>query len=128
MGYSIKNLENAAKNLNRQLEQHSQERGEALAHHVMQRTNQGRGLWFIVLWPAWLLIFVFSGVFFMGVLDKLGIGAPISWIGMVGGVAFARMWYLSEFTVNHPFWSAVFGYIGTFVVVVTLSQYLDISI
>jgi hypothetical protein len=66
MGYSIKDIENAANNtiegVRNQLEQRSQERGEEIANHIIRRTSQGRGLWFIVLWPAWLLIFVFSGV------------------------------------------------------------------
>lgn len=128
MGYSIKDMENAAKSVNQRLEQRSQERGEALANHVLQRTSQGRGLWFIVLWPAWLLIFAFSGVFFTHLLDKFGLGAPLSWIGMVGGALLARAWYLSDFTINHPFLGSVFGYFGTALAAMFLARTFGISL
>lgn len=128
MGYSIKDMENAARSANQRLEQRSQERGEALANHVLQRTAQGRGLWFIVLWPAWLLIFAFSGVFFTNLLDKFGLDAPLSWIGMAGGVLLARAWYLSDFTVNHPFLGSVFGYFGTAIAAMMLARTFGISL
>lgn len=128
MGYSIKDMENAARSVNQRLEQRSQERGEALANHVLQRTAQGRGLWFIVLWPAWLLICVFSGVFFANLLDQFGIGPPLSWAGMLGGILLARAWYLSDFTINHPFLGSVFGYFGTAIAAMVLARTFGISL
>lgn len=128
MGYSIKDLENAVKSINQKLEQRSQERGEAFANRVLNRTAQGRGLWCIILWPAWLLIFLYSGVFLTNLLQKFGITYPISWIGMVGGLMVARAWYISDFTIRHPFWSSVFGSFGIAIVIVYLAQFFGIQI
>lgn len=55
MGYSIEDLENAAKNISDQLEARSQRRADEVAARLMARMSAGRGLWFLVLWPAWLL-------------------------------------------------------------------------
>jgi hypothetical protein len=132
MGYSIKDIENAANStidgVRNRLEQRSQERGEEIANHIIRRTSQGRGLWLIILWPAWLLIFVFSGVFLTGIIEKFGFNAPISWLGMIGGFLFARTWYQSEFTIEHPFWSSVFGYFGTALAVIFLAEKLGIHL
>ena len=132
MSYSIKDIENAANKtvdgIRNNLEQRSQERGEEIANHIIRRTSQGRGLWFIFLWPAWLLIFVFSGVFLTGLIEKFGISAPISWIGMVGGFMLARTWYHSEYTIDHPFWGSVFGYMGTALAVIFLAEKLSIHL
>ena len=126
MGYSIKDLENAARSINQGLEQRSQERGEELANHVLERTAQGRGLWFIIFWPAWFLIFSFSGVLLTNLIQKLGVNAPISWVGMIGGLVFARAWYVSNFTIRHPFFSSVFGYFGTAFAVIFLADKIGI--
>lgn len=128
MSYRIKDLASMAKNVNQRLEQRSQDRGEELANHVLQRTAQGRGLWFIILWPAWLFICIVSGMFFIGMLGKFGIDVPVSWIGMVGGAMLARVWYVSSFTVNHPFWSSVFSYFGITFSAIVLAHKLGISL
>lgn len=132
MGYSIKDIENAANNtvdgIRNGLEQRSQERGEELANNIIRRTAQGRGLWFIFLWPAWLLIFVFAGVFLTGLIEKFGLSAPVSWIGMAGGFVLARIWYNSEFTIDHPFWGSVLSYMGTALAVIFLAEKLGINI
>lgn len=128
MGYSINDLKNAAQTVNEQLERRSQERGEALANQWMDRTRQGRGLWFIVLWPAWLLIFVFASVFLVGLAQKFGVQPPLSWLGVLGGFLFARAWYVAEFTLRHPFWGSVFGYFGTALAVVFMAGKLGISL
>lgn len=126
MGYSIRDLENAAKNINSQLERRSQQQGAELANHLLARTSQGRGLWFIVLWPAWVLIFAFSGAFFISLLAKLGLNAPITYAGLIGGFLFARTWYSSDFTISHPFWGSVIGYFGTAIGVLLLAEKLGI--
>lgn len=132
MAYSIKDIENitskAAENIRDTLEQRSQRQGEEIANRIIKQTSQGRGLWAIFLWPAWFLIFVFSGVFLKGLIELLGIQAPISWIGMVGGFIFARAWYHSEFTINHPFWGSVLGYFGIALAVKFLAKKFGIHL
>ena len=132
MRYSIKDIENVANStidgVRNRLEQRSQERGEEIASHIIRRTSRGRGLWFIILWPAWLLIFVFSGMFLIGIIEKFGFNAPISWVGMIGGFLFARTWYQSRFTIEHPFWGSVFGYFGTALAVIFLAGKMGIDI
>ena len=128
MGYSMKDLENAGRKLNERMEERSNQKGEELANKVINSTSQGRGLWFIILWPAWILICIFSGVFITGVLEKFGFGSPLTWLGLLGGIAVSITWYKSEFTIRHPFWSSVFGYFGTAFLVVLLGDKFGISI
>lgn len=128
MGYNIRDLERAAKDINQRLEERSQERGRELAGRVLSRTSEGRGLWFIILWPAWFLIFVFSGVFLTHVIQVMGVTPPVSWAGYLGGVLFARAWYRSNFTIRHPFLGSVLGYLGTAMVVVFLAEKFGFSI
>lgn len=117
MGYSIKDIENAAKGItngiSERLEARSQQQGEELANRILVSTSQGRGLWFVVLWPAWILIFAFSGTLFASVLTKFGLKPPFSYFGFVGGFIFARAWYFWSFTIRHPFWGSAVGYFAT---------------
>jgi len=114
MGYSMKDLEKAARNTNEHFERKSQERGEELANRVISSTSQGRGLWFIILLPAWLLIFAFSGSFFkVGIEHMFSVNAPLSWVGFIGGFAFAVSWYKWDYTIRHPFLGSMVGYFGT---------------
>ncbi len=122
MGYSIKDLENAAKHINNHLEVRSQARGEDLANRVIASTSSGRGLWFIILWPAWVLIFAFSSGLFISVLSKAGFHAPLSYLGLIGGFLFARAWYNWEFTIRHPFWGSGVGYFATAIGVLFLAE------
>lgn len=125
MGYSMKDLENAGRNINEHLERRSQERGEELANRVISSTSQGRGLWFIILWPAWLLIFAFSGSFLKIVIEKIfSVSEPLSWIGLLGGVAFAVSWYKWDYTIRHPFLGSMVGYFGTVLGVLFLADKL----
>lgn len=117
MGYSIKDIENVAKGItngiSERLEARSQQHGEELTNRILVSTSQGRGLWFVVLWPVWILIFAFSGALFSSVLTKFGLNPPISYVGFVGGFIFARAWYFWSFTIRHPFWGSAVGYFAT---------------
>jgi hypothetical protein len=117
MGYSIKDIEHAAKGItdgiSERLEARSQRQGEELANRILASTSQGRGLWLVILLPAWILIFAFSGVLFSSVLTKFGLKPPISYAGFVGGFLFARAWYFWSFTIRHPFWGSAVGYFAT---------------
>jgi len=113
MGYSMKDLENAARNINEHFERKAQERGEALANRIISSTSQGRGLWFIILGPVWFIIFVFSGVFAESIMkNALSLEPPISWLSWLVGYAFATAWYKWGFTIRHPFLSSVVATIG----------------
>ena len=57
MPYSIKDLEQAGRAINAGFERRAEQRGEALARRMLQRTAEGRGLWCILLWPVWLMVF-----------------------------------------------------------------------
>ena len=125
MSYSMKDLQNAGRNINEHFERKSQERGEELASRIISSTSQGRGLWFIILWPAWLLIFVFSSSFLKVALEDIfSVGEPISWIGLVGGFGFAVSWYKWDYTIRHPFLGSMVGYFGTVLSVLFLAKHL----
>lgn len=124
MGYSIKNLENAAKNVNERLEAHSRQQGEEMASRVLASTSGGRGLWCFILWPAFLMIFLMSGYFFCLLLSHFGLKPPLSFAGFVVGFIFARNWYQLDFTIRHPFWGSVAGYLGTGIVALTFLERL----
>jgi len=114
MSYSIKDLENAGRKLNQHFEQKSQKKSEELAERVLYNTSQGRGLWVIILWPAWLLIFIFASYFFKNLLEiTLSLSMPISLVGLVGGFTFAMLWYKWEYTLKHPVIASIIGYLGT---------------
>lgn len=125
MGLSMKDLENSARNINEHFESKSQERGEELANRVISSTSQGRGLWFIFLWPAWLLIFAFSGSFIKVAIEQIfSISEPLSWIGFLGGYVFALSWYKWSYTIRHPFLGSMVGYFATAIGVIFLANKL----
>jgi len=114
MGYSMKDLENAARNINEHFERKAQERGQELANRVISSTSQGRGLWFIILWPTWLFIFILVGTFLTVAIEKIfSVNEPLSWIGFFGGFAFAVSWYKWDYTIRHPFLGSMIAYFGT---------------
>lgn len=114
MGYSMKDLENAGRNINEHFERKAQERGEELANRVIHSSAQGRGLWVFILWPAWLMIFAFSGIFLKVAIKNLfSVSEPLSWIGLLGGFAFAVSWYKWNYTIRHPFLGSMVGYFCT---------------
>ena len=63
MAYSIKDLEQAGRAINAHFERRAEQRGEALARRMLQRTAEGRELWCLLLWPAWFMVFSASGLF-----------------------------------------------------------------
>ncbi len=128
MGYSMKDLERASRNLNRRMEERSRQRGEELANKVINNTAAGRGLWVIILWPAWLLIALFSGMFFSAVLEKIGLGSPLTLLGILIGIGIATFWYKADYTKRRPFWSSVIFYFGISLSIVFLSPKLGISL
>jgi hypothetical protein len=128
MGYNIRDLEKAGRSINNHIDRRSQERGEELANRIIHSTSRGRGLWFIILWPAWLLIAVFSGVFLMKLAEKFNVLPPLSWLGMIGGLIIAHLWYMSDFTIRHPFRSSVLGYFGISLAVIILGQKIGLNL
>lgn len=125
MGFSMKDLEKAGRSLNEHFEQKAHRRGEELANRVVHNTSQGRGLWVFILWPAWFLIFGFSGSFATAWLEQVfSIAPPLSWVGLIGGFAFAMAWYRWEYTIRHPFLGSVVGYFGTALGVLFLADKL----
>jgi len=114
VAYSMKDLESAGRNLNQHFERNAEQKGEELANRLIQSTSQGRGLWFIILWPAWFGICFFSGSFLMSGLEELfAIKPPLSLIGYLGGYAFAMAWYRWGYTIRHPLLGSMIGYFGT---------------
>jgi hypothetical protein len=109
MGYSIRDLENAGKNLNRHFEERAEQRGEELADRLLASTAAGRGLWFVILWPAWFIVFSGSGALFAGMLleDMFGWEKPLSYLGLIPGFFIARQWYRWRYTILHPFLSSL---------------------
>jgi len=127
MGYSFNDLNNATDQLNEHMEKRADQRGEELANHVINSTFQGRGLWFIILWPAWFLIFAFSGSFFKMLLERMfSISEPMSWVGLIGGFIFAMLWYKWDYTIRHPFLGSMIGYFGTAMGVMLLAEQLGL--
>lgn len=110
MPYSIKDLEQAGRAINAHFERRAEQRGEALARRMLQRTAEGRGLWCLLLWPAWFMVFFLSGSFLEHVLkDILSIAEPPFWVLLVGGLLVATGWYRWGYTRRHPFLSTLFG-------------------
>lgn len=112
MPYSIKDLEQAGRAINAHFERRAEQRGEALARRMLQRTAEGRGLWCLLLWPAWFTVFFISGSFLEHVLkDILSIAEPPFWFPLAGGLLVATGWYRWGYTRRHPFLSTLFGFI-----------------
>lgn len=126
MALRIKDLPTLGEGLNRRLERNAARRGQEAAESLLSSTAQGRGLWVIFLWPAWLLIVVASGVFFEALLRKFGIAPPLSWGGYLGGLVLGQLWYGADFTRRHPFLGAVLGYFGTAMAVSLLAGKLGL--
>ena len=118
MGYSIKDLEKAGRNINEHFERRAEQRGEAFANRVLERTAGGRGLWFILLWPAWMMVFAASGVFLNTILENVfSVAEPNLWVILGGGLLGAVGWYKWEYTIRHPFLSSMLGIFGPWIAV-----------
>jgi hypothetical protein len=123
MAYSMNDLKNMGNSINEHFEHKSEQRGKELANNLLDNTSNGRGLWFIITWPAWLLIFVFSGSFFqVGIQRIFSVEAPISWVGFIGAYILAVSWYKWDYTLRHPFLSSIVGYFGTAMSVLFLAD------
>jgi len=128
MGYSSKDLEYLGKGLNTHREQKSKEQGEKLAKDLMDSTSEGRGLWVLILWPTWILITLFIGVFTTEFLEKqLSIEEPISFVGFLVGFMFATKWYQWGFTRRHPFFGSIVGYFGFGIAILFLAEKLGVN-
>ena len=114
MGYSVKDISNAAEAALNARERNAERQGQELADSLISSTRNGRGLWIFILWPAWLLIMAFSGTFARLFLEKsIGISSPESLFGYLLGGLIAIWWYKTNFTRRHPFVSSVVSYFGT---------------
>ena len=110
MPCSIKDLEQAGRAINAHFKRRAEQRGEALARRMLQRTAEGRGLWCLLLWPAWFTVFLISVSFLGHVLeDILSIAEPQPWAPLAGGLLVATGWYRWGYTRRHPFLGAMFG-------------------
>ena len=111
MPYSIKDLEQAGRAINAHFERRAEQRGEALARRMLQRTAEGRGLWCLLLWPVWFTVFFVSALFLEHMLkDMLSIDEPPFWVPLAGGLLAATGWYRWGYTRRHPFLAALFGF------------------
>jgi hypothetical protein len=107
MGYSMKDMENAARNLQLRLDANAEAKGKKLADDLVAATWRGRGLWVFLLWPVFAIITVFIGAYCTTILENAGTPSPFHWLGMLGGLMAASAWYRMEFTIRHPLLSAV---------------------
>lgn len=108
---SMNDLKNTGKSLEESLELHSQRKGKEFANKIVTSTANGRGLWIFILWPAFLMITsvvasIISSFFGLSMLFAIPIGVVI-----------AYGWYMSDYTISHPFWSGILGYVGPFIVI-----------
>ena len=106
----IKDLEQAGRAINAHFERRAEQRGEALARRMLQRTAEGRGLWCLLLWPAWFMVFFISVSFLEHMLKNiLSIAEPPVWVLLACGLLVATGWYRWGYTRRHPFLSFLFG-------------------
>ncbi len=124
MGYSMKDLNNAATNLKNRMDARSEEKGRRMADSIIRGTSRGRGVWCILLWTAWFMIFVFVGSLCVAMLEQFGVPPPFHWAGMLGGAIVAAIWYDAEFTREHPFLSFLLGGFGVPLILVHLMENL----
>ena len=111
MPYSIKDLEQAGRAINAHFERRAEQRGEALARQMLQRTAEGRGFWCLLLWPAWFMVFFASALFLEHMLKNiLSIAEPPFWVLLAGSLLVAIGWYRWGYTRRHPFLGAMFGF------------------
>lgn len=100
--HSLRDLENAGKRLSNHLDQRANERGEEAARRLMESTSQGRGLWFILHVPVWIIIASFSS-------SAVNHYAKSELIGYAAGLIIATIWYRLDFTRERPFVSFILG-------------------
>lgn len=93
-------------NIQRGLEQRSDEKGQELADAVLFSTSRGRGLWLLLLLPAWFMVFAVGASVAHAYLNL-----PY-WAAAIAGLICSSFWWRLEFTREHPFWSSTLAYIG----------------
>lgn len=98
---SANDLKNLGESLEEGMRKRSEQRGEELANRIINSTANGRGLWVFILWPMFLTVTIaisitVEEVFHLNTLLAMGIGLVVSLV-----------WYKSNFTLEHPFWSSV---------------------
>lgn len=93
-------------NIHRGLEQRSNEKGQELADAIVANTRLGRGLWLLLLLPAWFMVFAVGTLVAHVYLDM-----PY-WAAAIAGLVCSGFWWKLEFTREHPFWSSMLAYIG----------------
>lgn len=98
-----------------------------MADAVFRNTENGRGLWALILWPAWFLIFLTTSTIFTAFLQKFGLKMPMALIGIVLGFLYARGWYRMPFTMSHPFLGSVIGYVATLFGLMTLAYFFKVD-
>ncbi len=104
MGYSLKDLENAGKIIHDTFEENSRRKGEEFANRITSNTQNGRGLWIFILWPAFYIVATCVAML-VGVFLKIS-----TFISICIGVVAAYLWYKADFTRQHPFRSSVFAF------------------
>lgn len=106
MGYSIKTIERAAKHsvdtLEANMERHAQLQGEAVAKDILNRTQNGRGLWLFLLIPGWIAHTISVALLIENTLKHMGLTAASFQLTYLLAPASAILWYRSSFTRQHP--------------------------
>lgn len=102
MGYSLKDLEKAGQRFSDHFERKSQEQGEAAGRALYESTARGRGLWFVLHVPVWIIIMALTS-------SVIGHFAKSEWIGYAGGLVVATIWYRLDFTRERPIISFILG-------------------
>lgn len=105
MAYSMKDLENTGRQINKAREEKSKQKAEQL----LDKTSQGRGFWCILLWGAWINVFVWFGSSISAIIDN--------YLGFLFAVVLAHIWYHLEFTKKHPFWSSMFCFMSVAMII-----------
>ena len=117
-GYSIKDLEKAGRTINEHFERRAEQRGEAFANRVLERTAGGTR---VVVYPALAGLddgLAASGVSLNTILENVfSVAEPNLWIFLGGGLLGAVGWYKWEYTIRHPFLSSMLGIFGPWIAV-----------
>jgi hypothetical protein len=103
-------------NIHRGLEQRSNEKGQELADAMLSSTSRGRGLWLLLLLPAWFMVFAVGTSVAHVYLDM-----PY-WAAAIAGLVCSSFWWKLEFTREHPFWSSMLAYVGLPMLLVMLGK------
>ncbi|WP_042697102.1 hypothetical protein [Azospirillum sp. B506] len=116
MGYSLKDLERAGQRLNDHFDQKARQQGEAAGQALYESTMRGRGLWFILHVPVWIIIMAFTS-------SIVNYFTKSEWIGYGVGLVIATYWYRLDFTRERPFVSFILGgFVFPFILIEVLKR------